>query len=275
MRPGDIDRTGEVWVYRPERHEWRGQERTVPLDPGRRPFSPVPPRPGRRKALLQPGGGRGVAVPAGAAVRRPGACDEAVSGRGEATGFRQSRLPWEEAEAGAEGTGPRRSRQPPSGGDVRDPEGGESRRDDRRVESARLRHAEATEVRAFAGLEAPQATPGHERAEETQLYAEKNFAAAVELASGRMGWMTRSPRSPTARRGTGRPLPLISPPGSRPGVTARGVGTSSDAIRDTLGVGGRPVVIGSPRPITPHIRPSGTGMDGRRGKHRLRPGRWA
>ena len=35
MRPGDIDRTGEVWVYRPEKHKnkWRGQDRTVPLGP--------------------------------------------------------------------------------------------------------------------------------------------------------------------------------------------------------------------------------------------------
>ena len=35
MKPGDIDRSAEVWVYRPERHknEWRGQERTVPLGP--------------------------------------------------------------------------------------------------------------------------------------------------------------------------------------------------------------------------------------------------
>ena len=33
--PGDIDRTGQVWVYRPEKHKnkWRGQDRSVPPGP--------------------------------------------------------------------------------------------------------------------------------------------------------------------------------------------------------------------------------------------------
>lgn len=33
MRPCDIDRTNDVWLYRPKRHKnaWRGQERVVPL----------------------------------------------------------------------------------------------------------------------------------------------------------------------------------------------------------------------------------------------------
>ncbi len=33
MRPADIDRTGDVWVYRPQWHknDWRGQDRVVPL----------------------------------------------------------------------------------------------------------------------------------------------------------------------------------------------------------------------------------------------------
>lgn len=35
MRPADLDRSGDVWVYRPREHknDWRGQERAVPLGP--------------------------------------------------------------------------------------------------------------------------------------------------------------------------------------------------------------------------------------------------
>ncbi|MBY0514014.1 MAG: hypothetical protein K2P78_08910 [Gemmataceae bacterium] len=46
-----------------------------------------------------------------------------------------------------------------------------------------LRHAHATAVRKRFGLEAAQVVLGHERADVTQVYAEKNLALAVEVAA--------------------------------------------------------------------------------------------
>jgi integrase len=45
-----------------------------------------------------------------------------------------------------------------------------------------LRHTHATEVRRRFGLEAAQVALGHERADITQMYAEKNLALAVKVA---------------------------------------------------------------------------------------------
>jgi len=47
----------------------------------------------------------------------------------------------------------------------------------------RLRHAHATDVRKRFGLEAAQVALGHERADVTQVYAEKNLALAVKVAA--------------------------------------------------------------------------------------------
>lgn len=46
-----------------------------------------------------------------------------------------------------------------------------------------LRHAHGTEVRKKYGLEAAQVALGHERADVTQVYAEKNLALAVKVAA--------------------------------------------------------------------------------------------
>jgi integrase len=46
-----------------------------------------------------------------------------------------------------------------------------------------LRHAHGTEVRRRFGLEAAQVALGHERADVTQVYAEKNLALAARVAA--------------------------------------------------------------------------------------------
>ena len=45
-----------------------------------------------------------------------------------------------------------------------------------------LRHSHGTEVRRRFGLEAAQVARGHERADTTQIYAERNFELAVKVA---------------------------------------------------------------------------------------------
>ena len=46
-----------------------------------------------------------------------------------------------------------------------------------------LRHAHGTEVRRRFGLEGAQVALGHERADVTQVYAERNSALAIEIAT--------------------------------------------------------------------------------------------
>jgi integrase len=46
-----------------------------------------------------------------------------------------------------------------------------------------LRHAHGTEVRRRFGLEAAQVALGHERADVTQVYAERNLDLAVKVAT--------------------------------------------------------------------------------------------
>ncbi len=185
MRPGDIDRTQEVWVYRPERHknEWRGQERTVPLGP-------------KAQAILTP-----------FLEKRP--ADTPCFSPKEAEQWRYAenppyadrerttkRYPCEVKRLDAQKAARRKAKRKPG----RKARGHYDRDTYWRAVAhgiekakkagvaidawspARLRHAKATEVRAAAGLEAAQAALGHKRADVTQIYAEKNLAAAVELA---------------------------------------------------------------------------------------------
>ena len=46
-----------------------------------------------------------------------------------------------------------------------------------------LRHTHGTEVRRRYGLEGAQVALGHERADVTQVYAERNSALAIEIAT--------------------------------------------------------------------------------------------
>jgi len=54
------------------------------------------------------------------------------------------------------------------------------------VESNRLRHSAATEIRRQFGLEAAQVTLGHATADVSQIYAERDLSLATEVM-GKIG----------------------------------------------------------------------------------------
>lgn len=168
LRLGEVDRSGEVWVYRPGAHKTahRGKGRAVPIGPrgqrvlveffaGREPapgdpvFSPAAAREERmrvwragRKSRVQPSqADRRKASPR----RRPGgewkphALAHAVRVAAEKAGVPH----WHPHQ---------------------------------------LRHLVATEVRASHGLEAAQALLGHDTPNVTLIYAEKNLKLASEVA---------------------------------------------------------------------------------------------
>ncbi|TWT42663.1 tyrosine-type recombinase/integrase [Botrimarina hoheduenensis] len=171
LRPCDVDRSGEVWTYRPAEHKTQhhGRERVVFIGP-------------KAQGVLL----KYLARDARACCFRP--CDSEARRRAEAHALRVTPLSCGNrpgsnvSEAPATKPGNRYSvccyRQAIT----------------RACEKAgvdqwrpnQLRHTAATEVRARFGLEASQVVLGHSTARTSEIYAEKNLAAgaAVALAIG-------------------------------------------------------------------------------------------
>lgn len=166
LRPGEVDRSGAVWVYRPATHKtrWRGKERAVYLgpqaqavlgpylagDPDRPAFSPAASEADRhagqraaRQTRVQPSQqGRRAAAP----QRPPG---EEYCTRSYSQAVRRA--------ARAAGVGHWSPNQ--------------------------LRHAHATLVRKRFGLEAAGASLGHAKMSATEVYAERDQTLAERVAA--------------------------------------------------------------------------------------------
>lgn len=176
MRGADIDRSGEVWVYEPGRHKnrWRGHARQILLGP-------------RAQQLVEP-----------FLQRAP---EEYLFSPQEAEQWRNERRRQARRTPLTPSQASRRPKQRPR----------RAKRDryDRhsyvraityaiqRVNRERqelglpaiprwfplqLRHSRATEIRRLYGLEGSQLVLGHKRADVTEVYAERNFEAAVRIA---------------------------------------------------------------------------------------------
>lgn len=171
LRPQDVDRSGDVWCYRPETHKTahHGDERRIYLGPkaqallapylDRAPetycFSPAETQAQRRAAKHA---ARKTPLTYG---NRPGTNRRKKPQRtpGERYDTSSYRRAIERAcqQAGIESWSPNQ-----------------------------LRHARATELRRLYGLDAAQVVLGHQEAFVTQIYAERDFRKAEELmrASG-------------------------------------------------------------------------------------------
>lgn len=190
VRPVDLDRSGEVWTFRPESHksEHVGKQRVVFLGPqaqailhtylARDPeefcFSPRDAERTRRaqqRAARQTPLRNGVRRRATKPVRAPGDCYTSDSYR------RAIHRACDQAFLH-----PTISDIPASKRTV--PETAELRTWQRnhRWSPNRLRHAAATKVRREFGLEAAQVILGHSAADVTQIYAERDFAKGVDVA---------------------------------------------------------------------------------------------
>lgn len=158
LNAAEIDRTGVVWVFRPNRHkgDWRGLSREVYIGP-------------QAQAVIAP----------------------RIAGREDAAAVFSPRAAWGERRA-AMATGGRRNyraKGPPLNvGEVYTTEG-YNQAIERAAERAgvehwtanRLRHQFATVVRKDHGLEAAQKLLGHRHATTTELYAAPVDQAAVEI----------------------------------------------------------------------------------------------
>ena len=178
IRPCDIDRTGEVWVYTPPDHKkrWLGHTRRIPLGPKaqvllrpfmKRPakvhlFSPVEAenwrneqRRAKRKTKVQPSQLR----------RRPRAKPKrAKRSHYDTDSYRRA------VDYGIKKTNRLRVKE------------------DTDAELVphwfpyQLRHSHGTEVRRKFGYEAAAVSLGHARTDVTEVYAEQDFNRAIQVA---------------------------------------------------------------------------------------------
>lgn len=179
LRPQDLDRSGEVWTYKPAHHktEHHGRTRTIFIGP-------------RAQAILLP-----------YLLRAPDAycfCPAESENRHNAERRAARRSPMTPSQAKR-----RRKRRPATAPGACYSTNTYRQAITRAVELAnrarkadeeqvprwapnRLRHTAATEIRSRFGLEATQVILGHARADVTQVYAERDMqkGAAVALAVG-------------------------------------------------------------------------------------------
>ena len=165
VRPCDIDRSGDVWVYRPESHktEHHGRERIIHIGP-------------RAQAVLSPY----LLRDAGAYCFSP--VDSEKKRRAEQRAQRKTRVQPSQMD--------RSKAKPKITAGARYTTGSYRRAIHRACDLAgigrwgpnRLRHSAGTEIRKRFGLEAAQVTLGHASADVTQVYAERDAELAREVA---------------------------------------------------------------------------------------------
>lgn len=187
MKPGNIDRTGDVWEYRPPGHkmEHHDRERVVFIGPGAqailtpyllrgaddclfRPVDAVKQQREAKHARRRTPGNAG---------NRPGHCSSGLAGKA---------AKWRPGEA-YDANGYRSAIHRACDAAFPAPEGitGEELKawqSDHRWSPNRLRHTKATEIRKRFGLDAAQVILGHAFADVTQIYAERDADKAREVA---------------------------------------------------------------------------------------------
>jgi integrase len=184
LRPCDLDTSGQVWLFRPAQYKTRHRNKPrvvaigpraqallldlTPADPSDYFFSPRmvvaelhADRAGKRKT---PRYRSHVARNAASRVRRPA---RAPAARYTVTAYGRA------ITRAVDRANARRERLAGPGNFDRVPH----------WHPNRLRHTHGTEVRKRFGLEAAQVALGHTRADVTQVYAERNLALAVTVAT--------------------------------------------------------------------------------------------
>lgn len=182
MRPCDIDRTGDVWLYKPSRHktQYRGHDKVVPIGP-------------KARKVIEPFLDR--------------APESFLFSPKESEQWRREQQPVHYSKKRKTPVFPCELRKREKLKEQRRKESKSRLRDHYDTASYRravtyafkraerdgvelghwhphqLRHARATEVRKQRGIEAAQVTLGHAHANTTQVYAERDQQLAIQIAA--------------------------------------------------------------------------------------------
>jgi integrase len=193
LRPKDIDRSGEIWIYTPSRHktEHADKQRAVPLGPNsQRILTPYLKRDdddycfrpcdserkrraklhARRKTPLQQGNRPGTKC-AASPLRKAGECYTTASFRRAIHRACDKAFPH-----------PELAKENLSKLDEHQCQVLREWQSQNRWSPNQLRHASATEIRHKYGLEAAQVVLGHSQANVTQVYAARDLTKALEVA---------------------------------------------------------------------------------------------
>lgn len=171
LKPGHVERSGAVWVYRPPDHKtaWRGRDLAVPLGPKARALvGPLLDAAGEGEYVFSPARSREEMYAMRRAARKcpvypssPKVGDQ----RKPAAQLRRRSRGWftDTGYAQSVRKACRRAGVPP-------------------WHPGQLRHTFATEVRRLYGLEACQVLLGHAKADVTQTYALRNLELGMRVA---------------------------------------------------------------------------------------------
>jgi len=169
LRAADIDRSGPVWLYRPESHKTQhlGRERIVPIGPKTQEIliSYLAERE-EEEYLFSPKSSEQLRrIDARRNRKTPLSC-------GNRAGTNRKKKPKRKAgDCYSTATYRRAIERACENAKVE------------RWTPGRLRHTAATKIRSLYGLEAAQVMLGHSTADTTQIYAERDLAKAVEVAA--------------------------------------------------------------------------------------------
>lgn len=167
LRPCDVDRSGDVWLYMPAEHktEHRDKLRVIAIGP-------------LAQTVLSPFLLRSADAPCFSPA------DSEKSRRDLATAARTTPLSYGNRPGTNRVALPRRRPNDRYTADSyrRAVDRACRRHGIERWAPNRLRHTSATEIRKRFGIEAAQVVCGHERAEVTQVYAERNLELAIKVA---------------------------------------------------------------------------------------------
>ena len=158
MRPMDIDRSGEVWIYRPASHKgtWKGRDLSIFLGP-------------KCQEILKPFLDR----PAATACFSPK--EASHSGARRNSQYRVDTY-WQSVGYAIKAANKARAAAAADEGKDPPPE-------IPHWHPHQLRHTRATEIRVKYGLDGAQVSLGHSSADVTQIYAERDFDLARTIAS--------------------------------------------------------------------------------------------
>jgi len=187
MRVGEIDRSGEVWSYRPASHKtaFRGHQRLVPIGPkAQAVLTPFLMKLDPQAYLFDP-------AAAMAEVRRRRSENRTTPiNQGNRPGTNLKRrpkcLPGDHYNVAAYRHAIARACElafPPPPDVFSEPLKAKAWRRDHRWNPHRLRHSAATEIRKRFGIEAAQQVLGHATLSATEIYAEQNAEAAQRIAA--------------------------------------------------------------------------------------------
>jgi integrase len=199
MRPGEVmalrgvelDRSADVWIYRPARHktQYKGFERAIPIGPKAQAILTPWLKSAPMAFVFSPVEAVKIRNEKAKANRKSKMTPSQAARKPKAKPKRKARERYDQhsygtaIERACDKAFPHPTLGPIAAKDLTPEQAAEllAWRKGHRWHPNQLRHSAATKIRAAFGLEAAQTVLGHARADVTQVYAERDLSKAIEV----------------------------------------------------------------------------------------------